>query len=78
MAMRAARSPSHGSGSRKPNMARDGMVCRMLAAPMTGLAQRGARVSQMPAGTAMAVANSIAAPVSHTCSMLRVAMAPPY
>ena len=69
MAMRAARSPSHGSGSRNPNMASEGIVCRILAAPITGLAQRGARVSQMPAGTAIAAANSMAAPVSQRCSM---------
>ncbi len=31
IAMRAARSPSHGSGSRKPNIASEGMVCSMLA-----------------------------------------------
>ena len=35
----------------------------------TGLAQRGERVSQMPAGMAMAAANSMAAPVSQRCSM---------
>ena len=50
MAMRAARSPSQGNGSRNPNMASEGMVCSTLATPITGLAQRGERVSQMPRG----------------------------
>src|SRR5580698_2354514 len=76
--MRAARSPSHGKGSKNPNMAREGMVCRILAAPMTGFAQRGERVSQMPAGTAMAVAKSIAAAVSQRCSRVSVAISLPY
>ena len=51
MAMRAARSPSHGNGSRNPNMASEGIVCSMFAAAITGFAHRGERVSQIPAGT---------------------------
>src|ERR1017187_1459274 len=76
--MRAARSPSQGNGKRKPNMAREGMVCRTLAMAMTGFAHRGDRVSQMPAGTAIAVAKSIAAPESQRCSMVSVAISLPY
>src|SRR5580698_5259913 len=78
MAMRAARSPNHGNGSRKPNMANDGMVCRILATVMTGFAHRGERVSHTPAGIAIAAAKSMAAPVSHRCSTVSVAISPPY
>src|ERR1035441_9942864 len=78
MAMRAARSPSHGSGSRNPNMASEGMVCRILANAITGFAHRGARVSHMPAGTAIATAKSMAAPVSQRCSSVNVAISPAY
>jgi len=72
MAMRAARSPSQGRGSKKPNMAREGMVWRMLAMPITGRAQRGERARRMPAGMAMAAAKNMAEAVSHRCSMVRV------
>src|SRR3569623_642494 len=78
MAMRAARSPSQGRGNRNPNIARDGIVCKTLVTPMTGLAHRGERVSQMPAGTAIMVALSMAAPVSQRCSSVKVAISPPY
>src|SRR5271165_198267 len=77
MAMRAARSPSQGRGRRNPKRAREGMVWRMLARPMTGRAQAGARVRAMPVGTAMAVAASMAAPVSQRCSRVRVAISEP-
>ena len=39
IAIRAARSPSHGSGSRKPNIASEGIVCRIFVTPIIGLAQ---------------------------------------
>ena len=39
-------------------MASDGIVCRMFASASTGFAQRAERVSQMPAGTLIAVANT--------------------
>src|ERR1039457_1692519 len=78
MAIRAARSPSQGNGSRKPNIANEGIVCRMLAAPITGVAHRGERVSQIPAGTVIAMANSIAPPASHKCSRVRVTISLPY
>src|SRR6266568_2451741 len=76
--MRAARSPSQGSGNRNPNIASDGIVCSTFATAITGFAHRGARLSQTPAGTAIAVANNIAAPVSHICSSVNVAISPPY
>src|SRR6478672_8072503 len=76
--MRAARSPSHGKGKRNPNIASEGMVCKIFASAMTGRAHRGERVSHMPAGTAIADANNIAAAVSQRCSSVRVAIWPPY
>src|ERR1700683_5376954 len=78
IATRAARSPSHGSGSRNPNIANEGIVCSTFATPITGFAHRGRRVSHTPTGTAIAVANSIAAPVSHKCSTVSSAISPPY
>src|SRR3974390_3495460 len=78
IAIRAARSPNHGRGSKNPNMASEGIVCRMFATAMTGLANRCERVRQIPAGTAIAVARSIAAPVSQRCSIVSVAIEPPY
>src|SRR5437868_14252908 len=76
--MRAARSPSQGNGRRKPNIASEGIVCKTFVTPIMGFAQRGERVSQIPAGTARTVALSIAAPVSHRCSSVRLAISSPY
>src|SRR5215468_11147250 len=78
IAMRAARSPNHGRGSKKPNMASEGMVCSTLATPITGFAHRGERVSHTPAGIASVAAKSIAAPVSQRCSIVSVPISFPY
>ncbi len=59
-------------------MASEGIVCSIFVRPITGLAQRGERVSQMPAGIARMAANSMAAPVSQRCSSVSVAISPPY
>src|ERR1035441_6656354 len=54
------------------------MVCRIFVTPIIGFAHLGARVNQIPVGTAIIVANAIAAAVSHTCSAVSVAISSPY
>src|SRR5215470_11783823 len=78
MAMRAASSPSHGKGNKKPNMARLGMVWTIFTNPKTGLAHLKCRVSHIPVGTPITIAQSMAAPVSQRCSIVRVRIWSPY
>ena len=49
----------NGSGSRKPNIARLGIVCTTLATPISGAASRGRRAAKMPSGTPIATAISV-------------------
>src|ERR1017187_5553630 len=77
MARRAAFSPSHGTGSRSPKRASEGMVWIMLAMAMTGLARRSRRVRRMPSGRPMAAASSMALSVSQRCSKVRRAISQP-
>src|SRR5450432_3137000 len=53
MAVRLPMPPINGRGTRKPNSARLGMVCAMLATPTAHRRGRGRRESSTPAGSAM-------------------------
>src|SRR2546430_17377509 len=56
-----------GSGIRKPNRARLGIVCITLAIANTGARRRLRRVIKMPSGKAIATAIAIETNTSQTC-----------
>ena len=66
-AARAPTPPASGTGSRKPNIARLGIVCTTLAMAMSGAARRGRRAAKMPIGTPIATATSVDAATSSRC-----------
>jgi hypothetical protein len=68
MATRAPRPPISGSGKRKPNIARLGMVCTTLANHTIGAPMRGRRAARIPIGTPTAIATNVDAQTSSTCS----------
>src|SRR5579872_5493651 len=67
-AMRSARAPIHGAGSRNPNSARLGIVWITLATPSTGFSMTWRRVSHTPTGTPMATAMAMEMPTIQRCS----------
>src|SRR5882672_4472641 len=58
-AVRAPIPPTKGSGIRKPNRARLGIVCSTPTTASTGRARRRLRVSRIPTGTPMATATDV-------------------
>ena len=72
-AVRGPTPPRNGSGSRKPNIARLGMVCTRLASATSGALNRGRRAAKIPSGTPMATASAVDAPTSSTCWPIRPA-----
>ncbi len=73
IATRAPRPPTSGSGSRKPNIARLGIVCTTFASQTIGAPARGRRAARIPTGTPIAIAASVDAPTSSTCCASRPA-----
>src|SRR4030095_1344273 len=66
--------PMKGSGIRKPNRARLGIVCITLAMPRTGPRNFWRREIRMPTGSAMATAIAIEMKTSQTCCAICVRM----
>ncbi len=67
MAARAPTPPRSGTGSRKPNIARLGTVCTMLASATSGALRRGRRAAKTPRGTPRTIATSVDTVTSSTC-----------
>ncbi len=67
-AARAPTPPMSGTGSRKPNIARLGIVWTMLAIATSGEARRGRRAANTPSGTPSATAIVVETTTSTTCS----------
>ena len=72
-AARAPIPPINGTGNRKPNIARLGIVCAMLAIATSGEASRGRRAANTPSGTPIATAIVVEITTSSTCSARSVA-----
>src|SRR4030095_8247627 len=66
--------PMKGSGIRKPNRARLGIVCITLAMPRTGPRNFWRREIRMPTGSAMATAIAIEMKTSQRCCAICVRM----
>ena len=56
------------SGMRKPNSAKLGTVCMMLAKPRIGLLSAGWRVSKIPKGTPISTAMPVDMTTRNKCS----------
>ncbi len=67
MAARAPMPPMSGTGSRKPNIARLGIVCTTFARPTMGALNRGRRAAKIPSGMPIATAASVDTATSVTC-----------
>ena len=67
IATRAPRPPMNGSGSRKPNMARLGIVCATLTSQMRGAPRRGRRVAKIASGIPIATAAVVDTATSPRC-----------
>ena len=67
MAARAPMPPTSGTGRRKPNIARLGIVCTMFASPTIGVLRRGRLAAKMPRGMPIATAASVDTATSVTC-----------
>ena len=66
-AARAPMPPTSGTGSRKPNIARLGIVWTTLAMATSGDASRGRRAANTPRGTPIATAIVVETATSSTC-----------
>src|SRR6266852_4387020 len=59
--------PMNGSGIRKPNSARLGIVCITFAIPSTGPRRDLRRVIRIPSGNAIKIAIAVERKTSHAC-----------
>ena len=66
-ATRAPRPPTNGKGSRKPNMARLGMVWATLASHTIGAPSLGRRAARIPIGTPRTTAATVETNTRNTC-----------
>src|SRR5438132_155751 len=74
MAVRLPMPPISGTGMRKPNSARLGIVCRILAKPSTQPRMPARRVRKTPVGMATADAINMATSTGSRCSMVSEAI----